>query len=89
MPIPSTAAARRNTSLPSPAERQSDTLLDVRQLEGYSRYRAEASLKLLLTNSTAVIGMHSRIGSVRVRHLDVRWLWEQVTVQAVRFTRKR
>ena len=31
----------------------------------------------VLTNSTANLGMHNRIGSGRVRHLDVKWLWIQ------------
>ena len=50
---------------------------------------AEAGLKLkleVLTDSMANIGMHSRIGSERVRHLDVRWLWTKEAVQTVRFT---
>ena len=39
-------------------------------------------LKLeVLTDSTASIGMHSRISCGRVRHLDVRWLWAQEAVQ--------
>ena len=33
--------------------------------------------------------MHSRIGSGRVRHLDVRWLWAQEAVQAGQFTLKK
>ena len=36
-----------------------------------------------------LIGMHSRIGSGRVRHLDVRWLWTQEAVQAGRFSLKK
>ena len=47
-------------------------------------------LKLeLLTDSTANLGMHNRIGSVRVRHLDVKWLWTQEAVQAGRFSLKK
>ena len=33
----------------------------------------------VLTDSSA-IGMHNRIGSERVRHLDVKWLWTQEEV---------
>ena len=53
---------------------------------------AEADLKLkldVLTDNTANIGMHSRIGSGRVRHLDVRWLWTQEAVQTGRFAVKK
>ena len=53
---------------------------------------AEAGLNLkleVLTDSTANIGMHSRIESGRVRHLDVRWLGTQEAVQAGRFTLKK
>ena len=41
---------------------------------------AEAGMDLkqeVLTDSTANLGMHNRIGSGRVRHLDVKWLWTQ------------
>ena len=50
---------------------------------------AEAGLKLkpeALTDSTANIGMRSHIGSRRVRHLNVRWLWTRGIVQAGRFS---
>ena len=52
---------------------------------------AEAGLKLkleVLTDSTASNGMHSCVGSGRVRHLDVRWVWAQEAVQAERFSLK-
>ena len=52
---------------------------------------AEAGLKLkldVLTDSTANIGMHSGIGSGRVRHFDVRLLWTREAVQTGRFTLK-
>ena len=56
------------------------------------QFLAEAGLQLkleILTDSTANIGMHSRIGSGRVRHLDVKWLWTQEAMQAGRFTLKK
>ena len=34
-----------------------------------------------LTDSTANLDMHNRIGSGRERHLDVKWLWTQEAVQ--------
>ena len=50
---------------------------------------AGMDLKLeVLTDSTANLGMHNRIGSGRVRHLDVKWLWTQEAVQAGRFSLK-
>ena len=46
-------------------------------------------LKLeVLTDSTANIGVHNRIGSGRVRHLDVKWLWPQEAVPAGLFSLK-
>ena len=39
---------------------------------------AEAGMDLkleVLTDSTANLGMHNRVGSGRARHLDVKWLW--------------
>ena len=51
----------------------------------------ELGLKLKLevfTDNTAKIGMHSRIGSARVRHLEVTWLWTNEAVQAGRFSLK-
>ena len=51
--------------------------LDVRQQEGCSQAEAGMDLKLeMLTDSTANLGKHNRIGSGRVRHLDVKWLRE-------------
>ena len=35
----------------------------------------------VLTDSSANLGMHNRIGSGRVRHLDMKWLWPQQAVQ--------
>ena len=47
-------------------------------------------LKLeVLTDSTSNRGMHNRIGSGRVRDLDVKWLWTQEAVQAGRFSLKK
>ena len=47
-------------------------------------------LKLeVLTDSTANIGVHNRIGSGRVRHLEVNWLWTREAVQAGRFSLKK
>ena len=44
-------------------------------------------LKLeVLTDSTANLRMHNRIGSGRARHLDVQWLQTQEVVQARRFS---
>ena len=43
----------------------------------------------VLTDSSANVGMHNRIGAVRVRHLDVRWLWTQEAVQSGRFSLKK
>ena len=43
----------------------------------------------VLTDSSANLGMHSRIGSGRVRHLDVKWLWTQEAVQSGRFSLKK
>ena len=78
--IPSNSTARHSTSLPSRAERQSCMLQDVRQREDchQSRLLVEAGMepKLeVLTESSANLDMHNRIGSGRVRHLDVKWLW--------------
>ena len=42
-----------------------------------------------MTDSTANLSMHNRIGSGRVRHLDVKWLWTQEAVQAGRFSLKK
>ena len=42
----------------------------------------------VLTDSSATLGMHNRIGSGRVRHLDVKWLWTQEAVQSGRFILK-
>ena len=53
---------------------------------------AEAAMELkleVLTDSTANFVMHNRIGSGRVRHLDVKWLWIQEAVQAGRFSLKK
>ena len=53
---------------------------------------AESGLELnleVLADSTANIGMHSRIGSGRVRHLDVRWLWMLEAVQSERLSLKK
>ena len=50
---------------------------------------AGMELKLgVLTDSTANLGMQNRIGSGRVRHLDVTWLWTQEAVHAGRFSLK-
>ena len=47
-------------------------------------------LKLeVLTDSTANQGVHNRIGSGRVRHLDLKWPWTQEVVQAGRFSLKK
>ena len=43
----------------------------------------------VLTDRSANFGMHNRIGSGRVRHLDVKWLWTQEAVQSGRFSLKR
>ena len=43
----------------------------------------------VLTDSTANLGMHDRIGSGRVRHPDVKWLWTQEAMQAGRFSLKK
>ena len=43
----------------------------------------------VLTDSSANLGMHNRIGSGRVRHLDVKWLWTQEAVQSGRFSLKK
>ena len=40
----------------------------------------------VLTDSSSNLGMHSQIGSVRVRHL---WLWTQEAVQSGRFSLKK
>ena len=48
-----------------------------------------ATAECVYTDSTANIGMHNRIGSGRVRHLDVKWLWTQEAVQAGRFSLKK
>ena len=51
---------------------------------------AGMELKLeVLTDSSANLGMHNRIGSGRVRHLDVKWLWTQEAVQSGRFSLKK
>ena len=50
---------------------------------------AEAGIELkleVLTDNTANIGMHSRVGSGQVRHLDMKWLWTQEAMRAGRFT---
>ena len=43
----------------------------------------------VLTDSSANLGMHNRIGTGRVRHLDVKWLWTQEAVQSGRFSLKK
>ena len=43
----------------------------------------------VLTDSTANIGMCSRTGSGRVRHLGGRWLWAQEAAQGGQFALKR
>ena len=43
----------------------------------------------VLPDSSAILGMHSRNGSGRVRHLDVKWLWTQEAVQSGRFSMKK
>ena len=43
----------------------------------------------VLTDSSANLGMHIRIGSGRVRHLDVKWLVTQEAVQSGRFSLKK
>ena len=43
----------------------------------------------VFTDSSANLGMHNRIGSGRVRHLDVKWLWTQEAVQSGRFSLKK
>ena len=40
----------------------------------------------VLTDSSANLGMHNRIGSGRVQHLDVKWLWTQEALQSGRFS---
>ena len=51
---------------------------------------AGMELKLaVLTDSTANLGMQNRIGSGRVRYLDVKWLWRQEAVHAGRFSLKK
>ena len=93
-PIPSTTPAQRITLLLSPPERQR-CIATRRAAAGRLQsvqLLAEASLKLkleVLTDSTANIDVHSQIGSGRVRHLDVRWLWAQEAVQAERFSLKK
>ena len=42
-----------------------------------------------VTDGTANLGVHNRIGSGRVRHLDVKWLWTQEAVKAWRFSLKK
>ena len=69
-------------------------LRSVRQQEGCSQFSllAEAGMELkleVLTDSTANIGVHNRIGSGRVRHLEVNWLWTREAVQAGRFSLKK
>ena len=44
---------------------------------------------VVLTDSSANLGMHHRIRSGRVRHLDVKWLWTQEAVQSGRFSLKK
>ena len=43
----------------------------------------------VLTDSSANLGMHNRVGLGRVRHLDVKWLWTQEAVQSGRFSLKK
>ena len=43
----------------------------------------------VVTDSSANLGMHNRIGSERVRHLDMKWLWTQEAVQSGRFSLKK
>ena len=51
---------------------------------------AGMDLKLeVVSESTANLGMHNRVGSGRVRHLDVKYLWTQEAVQARRFSLKK
>ena len=60
-------------------------LQDVRQREGMQSVQllVEAGMEPkpeVLTDSSANLGKHNRIGSRRVRHLDVKWLWTQEAV---------
>ena len=43
----------------------------------------------VLTDSSANLGMHDRIGSGRERHLDVKGLWTQEALQSGRFSLKK
>ena len=43
----------------------------------------------VLTDSSANLCMYNRIGSGRVRHLDVKWLWTQEAVQSGKFSLKK
>ena len=47
---------------------------------------AEAGMDLKLELFTDSMSRHNRVGSGRVRHLDVKWLWTQEVVQAWRFS---
>ena len=91
--IPSNSAARQHV-----------TALSSGEAELYATGRAAAgglqSVQLLfeagmepklevLTDSSANLGMHNRIGSGRVRHLDVKWLWTQEAVQSGKFSLKK
>ena len=40
----------------------------------------------VLTDSSANLGTHNRIGSGRVRHMDVKWLSTQEAMQSGRFS---
>ena len=92
--IPSNSAARHSTVI----------ALSSGEAELYATKRAAAgglqSVQLLveagmelklevLTDSSANLGMHNRIGSERVRHLDVKWLWTQEAVQSGKFSLKK
>ena len=90
--IPLNSAARHSTSLLSRAEELCAT--------GRAAAGGLQSVQLLvdagmepklevLTDSSANLGMHNRIGSGRVRHLDVKWLWTQEAVQSGRFSLKK
>ena len=87
------SAARHSTSLRSRVERQSCMLQHVRQgglqsVQLLVEARMEPKLEVP-TDSTTNLGMHNRIGSRRVRHLDVKWLWTHEAVQAGRFPLKK
>ena len=92
--IPSNSVARHSTSLLSRAGRQSCMLQDVRRREDCSQsscwLRLEWSRSWKYSRTVPRTSeIHNRIGSGRVRHLDVKWLWTQEAVQSGRFSLKK